>query len=134
VLDTLNYLIGKFDTRKPWNAGNSSKTYRVLRSTFKRRVSLSPGTAWCRMLSFTPLTLYPLEEPLRYALDWRLGGLDLLDVRKISCSCRETNLDSSDVQPVAVILTGYPKIGINHSLFFFVMVYYLLGISPASEY
>jgi hypothetical protein len=48
-----------------------------------------------------------LLKNLQYALDWRLGGLDILEMRKVSFSCRETNLDSSEVQPVAVILTGY---------------------------
>jgi hypothetical protein len=59
------------------------------------------------MLSFTPQQLYPLGKTLRYALDWRLGGLDVLEMRKMYCSYREMNLDSSDVQPVAVTITGY---------------------------
>jgi len=42
VLDTLNYLIGKFKIRKPWTAGNCSKTYRVLRSTFKQQGFIEP--------------------------------------------------------------------------------------------
>jgi hypothetical protein len=37
ILDTLNYMIGKFEIRKLWIAGNCSKTYRVLRSTFKQQ-------------------------------------------------------------------------------------------------
>jgi len=100
VLDTLNYLIGKFEIRKPWIAGNCSKTYPCPAKHVQAAGSLSPGTAWDRMLSFTPQPLHPLEKTLRFALGWKLGGLDVLEMKKISCSCWETNLNSSDVQPV----------------------------------
>jgi hypothetical protein len=65
------------------------------------------------VVSFTPLPLHP-----RHPLDRRLGGprtsLGAVEMRKISCPCREYDLDSSAIQiePVALPTwgTGYSDI------------------------
>jgi len=52
-----------------------------------------------RVHIFTPRLLCPPPYSLHGRLGWRTAGLNALEKSQIFCSCRESNHDSSDVQP-----------------------------------
>jgi hypothetical protein len=76
---------------------------------------LKLGTRWRRVFSFTPRPLYPWGKIPRYPLDMRLGGPQgqsgYYREEEISCPYRESNPDSSAVQPLVWSL--YNDLGMN---------------------
>jgi hypothetical protein len=67
---------------------------------------LDLGTSWRWVVSFTPRPLFPRGNRSRYVFDKSLSGRQSWYGRrgeeKICYPCKESNLDSSTVQPVAL--------------------------------
>ena len=79
------------------------KTYWVGRGT--AAVIFILGTRWARRISFTPRPLYTRKKRPPYLLNSRpVGPQRLSGEEKISCSCLESNNDSSVVQLVSWLL------------------------------